>query len=288
MLQTELRAFHAVAVEGSFTRAAARLGVTQPTLSAQVKSLEQRSGAALFDRLGRRIALTDLGRRLLDVTQRLSDAEAAAAELIEDVRALRTGRLRVAADSPYHVAPLLAAFHRRYPGVQASLAIGNADAVRTDLLDYAADIAALAEAPDDPRLHAVPCGRHRIVAMVPRDHPWVRRRQVRLADFADGPMVLREAGSVTRRLFEAALAKAGIRPTIVMEIESREAVREAVAAGIGVAVVSEAELGADRRLAMVRVVGAGLETREFVVCLAERRRVAVVRAFLDLVPKAGG
>ncbi|MGE0723751.1 MAG: LysR substrate-binding domain-containing protein [Alphaproteobacteria bacterium] len=287
-MQTELRAFHAVAVEGSFTRAAARLGVTQPTLSAQVKSLETRSGAALFDRLGRRIALTDLGRRLLDVTQRLADAEAAAAELLEDVRALRTGRLRVAADSPYHVAPLLAAFHRRYPGVHASLAIGNADAVRADLLGYAADVAVLAEAPDDPRLHAVPCGRHRIVAMVPRGHEWARRRQVRLTDFADRPMVLREAGSVTRRLFEAALGKGGIQPRIVMEIESREAVREAVAAGIGVAVVSEAEFGADRRLAMVPVTGTGLETREFVVCLAERRRVAVVRAFLDLVPKSVG
>ncbi|MCC7273648.1 MAG: LysR family transcriptional regulator, partial [Alphaproteobacteria bacterium] len=258
MFQTELRAFHAVAVEGSFTRAAARLGVTQPTLSAQVKAIEERSGAALFDRIGRRIALTDLGRRLLDVTQRLADAEAAAAELIGDARALRTGRLRVAADSPYHVAPLLAAFHARYAGVQAVLTIGNADAVREDLLRFAADVAVLADPAEDPRLHAVPCGRHPIVVVVPREHPWARRRLVRLAELAGRPMVLREPGSVTRRLFEARLAAAGVQPRIVMEIESREAVREAVAAGIGLGVVSEAEFGADGRLAMVPVDDPGL------------------------------
>jgi len=99
-------------------------------------------------------------------------------------------------------------------------------------------------------------------------------------------MVLREPGSVTRRLFEARLAAAGVQPRIVMEIESREAVREAVAAGIGLGVVSEAEFGADGRLAMVPVDDPGLVTREFVVCRADRRRVAVVRAFLELVPGA--
>lgn len=284
MFQTQLRAFHAVAVEGSFTRAAARLGVTQPTLSAQVKTIEEHCGAALFDRLGRRIVLTDLGRRLLDVTQRLSDAEAAAAELIGDARALRTGRLRVSADSPHHVAPLLAAFHRRYPGVQAILSIGNAETVRDDLLHFAADVAVLADVQEDARLHTVPCGRHAVMIVVPRDHPWAGRRAIGLADLAGQPMVLREAGSVTRRLFEARLAVAKVTPHIVMEIESREAVREAVAAGIGLGVVSEAEFGADTRLVMVPVDDPELVTCEFVVCRTERRRVAVVRAFLDLVP----
>ncbi|BBK38642.1 transcriptional regulator [Allostella sp. ATCC 35155] len=287
MFPTQLRAFHAVAVEGSFTRAAARLGVTQPTLSAQVKTIEDHCGAALFDRLGRRIALTDFGRRLLDVTQRLADAEAAATELIDDARTLRTGRLRVAADSPYHVAPLLAAFHRRYPGVQAVLSIGNAETVREDLMHFAADLAILADIPDDPRLHAVPCGRHRVVIVVPREHPWAGGGPIRPQELAGQPMVLREAGSVTRRLFETRLAAAGIAPRIVMEIESREAVREAVAAGIGLGVVSEAEFGADARLAMVPVDDPLLETREYVVCRTDRRRVAVVRAFLELVPSAG-
>ncbi|MGE0725465.1 MAG: LysR substrate-binding domain-containing protein, partial [Alphaproteobacteria bacterium] len=183
-------------------------------------------------------------------------------------------------------APLLARFHRRYPGVQAVLAIGNAETVRDDLLGFAADVAVLADPDPDPRLHAVPCGRHPIVVIVPHDHPWAgRRRRLRLPELDGLPMVLREPGSVTRRIFEARLAATGVAPRIVMEIESREAVREAVAAGIGLGVVSEAELGADARLAMVPVDDPGLVTAEFVVCRADRRRVAVVRAFLDLVPE---
>jgi len=282
MFQTELRAFHAVAVEGSFTRAAARLGVTQPTLSAQVKAIEERSGAALFDRIGRRIALTDLGRRLLDVTQRLADAEAAAAELIGDARALRTGRLRVAADSPYHVAPLLAAFHARYPGVQAVLTIGNADAVREDLLRFAADVAVLADPAEDPRLHAVPCGRHPIVVVVPREHPWARRRLVRLAELAGRPMVLREPGSVTRAVFERAMAEAGVRVGAIMDIDGREAVREAVGSGLGIGAAFAREFVPDDRFVAIPVPDAAFDVGEYVVCLEERLRLTAVRAFMRI------
>ena len=94
-------------------------------------------------------------------------------------------------------------------------------------------------------------------------------------------MILREPGSRTRQLFELAIAQARVRPRVVMEIESREAVREAVAAGLGIGVVSEAEFGHDERLAAIPVTDAELGTREYVVCLRERRRLRIVSAFLD-------
>ncbi|HXP73388.1 MAG TPA: LysR substrate-binding domain-containing protein [Stellaceae bacterium] len=281
MNYASLRAFHAVASHGSFTRAAQSLGVTQPTLSAQVKALEETYGIALLDRRGRGIAATSLGEQLLDITRRLFLLEEEADELLSRARDLTAGHLRVAAGGPYYAVPLLAAFGARYPGVHISLSIGNSEEVLDALLHYRADVAVISDLEPDPRLEAIPYAEHRLVVFVPRKHPWARARGIRLRDLEGQPMVLREIGSMTRRLFEQATAKAKIKPRVVMEIESREAVSEAVAAGLGIGVVSEAEFGHDQRLAAVPVIDATMLTREYVVCLKERRRLRIVSAFLD-------
>jgi len=281
MTHTSLRAFHTVASEGSFTRAARSLGVTQPTLSAQVKALEDDYGLALFDRRGRGIVTTPLGERLLEITRRMFLLEDEAGELLAQARDLTTGHLRVGADGPYHVVPFLASFAARYPAIHISLSIGNSEEVLESLVQYRTDVAVVADIAEDPRLERILCAEHRLVAFVPRRHLWARRRGVRLGDFEDQPVVLRETGSKTRQLFELAIATAKVHPRVVMEIESREAVREAVAAGLGIGVVSEAEFGHDGRLVAVPVTDAELGTREYIVCLKERRRLRIVSAFLD-------
>jgi len=280
MARSSLRAFHAVASEGSFTRAARSLGVTQPTLSAQVKALEQDYGVALFDRRGRGIVATTLGERLLEITRRMFLLEEEARELLAQARDLTTGHLRVGADGPYHVVSFLAGFAERYPAIHISLSIGNSEEILDSLVHYQADVAVVADIAADPRLERMLCAEHRLVAFVPRQHAWARRRGVRIGDFEDQPMILRERGSRTRQLFELAVAKAKVRPRVVMEIESREAVREAVAAGLGIGVVSEAEFGHDGRLVAVPMTDAELGTREYLVCLKERRRLRIVSAFL--------
>jgi aminoethylphosphonate catabolism LysR family transcriptional regulator len=285
MNYAHLRAFHAVATEGGFTRAAESLGVTQPTLSAQVKALEDSYGVALFDRRGRGIVATTLARQLLEITRRLFLLEEEAQELLARARDLTTGHLRVSADGPYHVVPFLATFAQRYPAVHISLAIGNSQEVLDALLHYQADVAVVADLEPDARLETILCAENRLVVFVPRQHPWARRRAIRLADLEGQPMVLRELGSMTRRLFERATTKAKVNPRVVMEIESREAVREAVAAGLGIGVVSEPEFGNDERLVSVPVADGELVLREYVVCLRERRNLRVVAAFLDLVRK---
>jgi len=285
MNHAQLRSFHAVATAGGFTRAAAALGVTQPTLSAQVKALEDGYGVALLDRRGRGIVRTTIGQQLLEVTRRMFLLEDEARELLERAHALATGHLRVSADGPYHVVPFLAAFARRYPAVHISLAIGNSEEVLSALLHYQADVAVVADLDEDPRLETILCAENRLVAFVSRQHPWARRRSIRLADLEGQPMVLREPGSMTRRLFERAIAKAKVKPRVVMEIESREAVREAVAAGLGIGVVSEPEFGNDERLVSVPVIDGDLVLREYVVCLKERRKLRIVAALLDLVRK---
>jgi aminoethylphosphonate catabolism LysR family transcriptional regulator len=279
MNYAQLRAFHA----GSFTRAAQALHVTQPTLSAQVKELEASYGVRLFDRRGRRIEPTELGRSLLDVTRRLFSLETEAEQLLAATRGLKRGHLRVGADAPYHVMPALAAFGQKYPGVRLSLAIGNSEELLHDLFEHRSDVAVLADIVGDPRLLALPLRRDPLIAFVDRGHPWARRRRVRAAELAGQRLVLREPGSTTRRSFETAMARAGLALADMLEIGSREAVREAVLAGLGIAAVSEIEFVPDPRLRVVPIADADVKTHAHVACLVERRASRVVDAFFDVV-----
>jgi DNA-binding transcriptional LysR family regulator len=177
----------------------------------------------------------------------------------------------------------LARFRRRYPKLQIALSIGNSDDVLAALRAYQCDAAVLARHDDDPGLLVLPLARHRLVLFVARGHSLAGKGPVALEALEGQPMILRERGSTTRRIFEAALARAGVRPQVVMEIESREAVREAVAAGLGLGVVSDAELGRDERLVAVPIRGPRLDSNEYLVCLRERARLRVVAAFLEVV-----
>ena len=280
----QLRAFHAVASEASFTRAAEALHVTQPTLSAQVKSLEESYGVLLFDRGGRRTEPTELGRQLLAVTRRYFGLETEAEQLLAATRGLRGGHLRVAADAPQHVMAALSAFQRRYPGVRLSLSIGNSDEVLHQLLDHRSDLAIIADLEEDPRLFMRPLRRDHLIAFVERSHAWARRDAIGLEELLAQRLILREIGSTTRRAFEAAVIRSGRAIGEVLEIGSREGVREAVAAGLGVGIVSAFEFGHDERLRALAIEDIEIAMLEYVACLADRRELRTVRAFLDIVP----
>ena len=283
MTPTQLRAFHLVAQEGGFSGAARAASLSQPTLSSQVKALEAAYGVRLFERQGRGVRPTELGQTLHAITSRLFAAEDEARELLGGAKSLTRGHLRIAADSASHVMPVLAEMRRRHGGITFTLRIGNSAEVLRALLDYAADIAVMARSTSDPRLHAAELRRDRLVLFVGTGHAWARRRRVPLAALEGKDIVLRERGSITREVFEAALAAAGVRPQSLFEVQTREAVREAVAAGFGIGVVFESELGEEHRFRAVTVSDAPLAVAEYAVCLQERRRLALVRAFFDAI-----
>ena len=281
----QLRAFHAVAVARSFTDAAQVLGVSQPAVSMHVRALEEAYGVELLTRGRAGVDATELGRALLDTTRPMFSLEAEAAELLQRATALLRGRLRVGADGPFLVVPLLAAFRRAHPHVTLTLSLGNSSEVLRDLLDGRTDVAAFSDRIEDPRLFAVPAAKSAQVVIVAREHAWAERRGVRLRDLQGAPMVMREEGSVTRRAIEAALARASVTPEVVMELGSREAVQEAVAAGIGVGVVIEAERGHDARVVALPLLDVAIEHIEYVACHEERRRLRAVKALFDLAPR---
>lgn len=247
-----------------------------------MRDLEASYGVGLFDRRGRSVRMTPAGQSLFAVTTRLFAAEEEARALLTGGRALTRGHLRVSADSPYHVMAILAELKQRYAGLTFTLKIDNSAAVLDHVSDHGADVAVMAKATSDPRIHSMKLREDHLVVFVPREHSWAKRRRLKLADLAGQDIVIRERGSITREVFETRLAEAGIVPGSLIDVETREAVREAVAAGFGVGVVFDSEFGADARFHPVDVGDADFTVGEYVICLQERKRLALVRAFLEI------
>ncbi len=283
MLYTQLRSFHAVAREGSATAAARVLRISQPTITTQIKELETTYGVELFHRRGRGLELTRLGQELLLKTQRFLGVEDDVVEMLEAAGKLTHGHLRVGAVGPFHVMKMLSVFQRQFPGIHVSVDLGNSREVLQRLREYRTDVAVLSQIVPDPDLLAVPYSQQRVVVFVSKDHPWSGRDCIHLKELDGQDMIMREHGSMTRRAFEQALENANVRPNIVLEIGSREAVWEAVAEGLGIGLVSEASVGPDNRLKVLSILDAEIFTYTHVVCLKERQDVRLVKAFLDVI-----
>ena len=226
--------------------------------------------------------MTPAGQSLFSITTRLFAASEEAHALLAGSRDLTRGHLRVSADSAYHVIPILAELKKRHAGLTFTLKIDNSAAVLEHLIGHAADVAVMAKVTSDPRIHSMKLREDRLVLFVPRKHPFASRRRMRLADLAGRDIVVRERGSITREVFETGLAAARVVPGSLIEVQTREAVRETVAAGFGIGVVFDSEFGIDSRFHPIAVADADLNVGEYVACLEDRRRLALVRAFLDV------
>lgn len=280
MYSSQLRAFHAVATQGGFTRAAEKLGLTQPAVSDHVRKLEQRFDVQLFHRHKRTVFPTELGLRLLEITRRQFELEDEALELLRESQALKAGSLRIASAAPLHIMAIVAAFRQKYPGVSISLSQGNSDQVLERLRTYQADIGEIGLEPEASDLLVLPLRRDPLVAFVAAGHDWAGRRHITMAQLCQGPLVLRERGSITRQLVEQELERQALKPATVLEVEGREAACEAVAAGLGAGLVSEPEFGHDRRLVCIPLRDSRAEMCEAIACLADRAKLRVIDAFL--------
>ena len=170
----QLRAFDAVAREGSFTRAAARLFISQPAVTGHIKALEEHYQITLLRRTARRVELTEEGTKLAAITRAMFGLAEEAQVMLEANRQLLTGRLEVAADGPHMVMPMLASLRARYPGITVNLRLGNAQETLAALLSEHADVAVLTEVEPRKGLHLQDLSESRICALVPDGHPWAQ------------------------------------------------------------------------------------------------------------------
>jgi aminoethylphosphonate catabolism LysR family transcriptional regulator len=283
MTLVQLRSFLAVVRHGGFTAAAKAMGVAQATVTFQIQSLEQEHRIELFHRRGRRIELTELGREFLQLARQMTGLEDDARLLLEDSGALRHGALRIGAVGPFQVTEMIEAYHARHPQVHLSVRLGNSEAVLRDLEGYACDVGIIAKMAQDERFHTQPYATTPVIAFVHRHHRFAGMKSIDLAALASEKLLMREPGSTTRKALEAAFCERGLSLRTAMEIGSREALREAVARGLGVGTVSLSEFIPDERLKPLRIEGDPAVMHHHVCCLRDRRSSKVVASFFDAI-----
>ena len=283
MSTARYRAFIAVAQQGSLSAAARSLGLSQPTISSQIATLERQSQIELFHRQGYRMSLTGAGHKLMTLAQKLLALESEAEFFLRDSGKLHQGELKIGAVGPFHVIEMVAAYRALHPGMQLSIRMGNSQQVLHDLENYSTDVAVLAGLYERPELVAREYARHSIILFAHVNHPLAQREQIAIAALHNQPLLLREQGSTTRTAIEKALAAASVKPQLNLEIGSREAIREAVARGLGIGAVSEAEFIPDARFRPIRIAGDPASTTTYVYCMKERSDSLLVRSFWDAI-----
>lgn len=283
MTLTQLRSFIAVDRYGGFTAAARAMRTSQTTVTSQIQALELEHGVELFHRRGRGVELTAVGREFLDLARRMVGLEDDARLLLDDSGSLRHGALKIGAVSPFHVTDMIAAYHARHPHMFVTMALGNSERVLDDLANYTSDVGVVARVVADERYYMQPYASYPVIAFVHRTHRWATRASVTLEELSCEPMLVREAGSTTRRTLDAAFDERGLTATVAMEIGSREALREAVIRGLGVGTVSQSEYVPDDRIRSLPIDGEPVRTHIHIACLKERRRTRKVASFFDAI-----
>jgi DNA-binding transcriptional LysR family regulator len=244
----QLKIFRVVARTLNFTRAASELGYVQSNVTAQVQALERELGVPLFDRLGRRVVLTDAGRSLLRYAERLLDLEEEAREAVAG-GGEPAGSLVVGAApslSAYRLPRLLRLFGSRFPRVKLSFRPTPHKELGARVADGSLDVAFLMEGPvRSASLLAEVLAEEPLVVLAPPDHPLVGSARVIPGDLAGEPVVLTEPGCNYRLMFERELAETGVEPAAALEFDGVEAVKQCVAAGMGVAMLPEITVEAE-------------------------------------------
>ena len=246
MNYNHLMIFLAVAEEGSVSRGADRLCISQPAVSKQLGVLEASLRAKLFDRLPKGVRLTEAGHLLLGYARRLSALEREAEQAMAELQGLARGSLTLGASltvGAYLMPELLAEYSRRHPHIALTLEIANTENIQKMLREGRLDLALTEGFADDPDLDAAVFAHDELVAIAPPGHPLLTQAPVPAARLLQEPLILREPGSGTRAVLERALAALGLTVQPLMSLGSTEAIKRAVAAGAGLAVVSRLALG---------------------------------------------
>ena len=261
--------FRRVAEALSFRKAAEELYLTQPAVSQQIKALEEDLAVELFDRTGPRVALTRAGQILLTYAEKSGELMVQAEREIASVEGHQAGKLSLGASTTiaqYLLPRLLGEFCRRNSKVQPRLISGNTQKV-VEALEQRKIVLGLIEGPaQSQHVKTEPFLRDELVPIVAADHPWGARKAVSVEELVKAPLVMREHGSGSRRVIEMAMERQGVRLgslRIAMELDSTEAIKSAVEAGLGIGIVSRCAVAADLRhnrgFKMLRVEGLRIE-----------------------------
>ncbi|MGC3989970.1 MAG: LysR family transcriptional regulator [Chthoniobacteraceae bacterium] len=241
MNRNHLALFHLVAQAGSISRGAQLAHISQPAVSKQLAELEDALGVRLLERLPRGCKLTEAGTLLADYARRWRGVEDEAERALSEYLGLKRGRLAIGASMTiggYLLPGMVATFHQRFPAIELQLEIANTHHIQQALLGGEIELG-MTEGPiENDELESTVFFKDELVAIAPAGHPLLQKKTVTAQELSREPFILREEGSGTRAIVEQTLHRKGIQLKPVLSLASPEAIKNAVAAGIGVAVVS--------------------------------------------------
>lgn len=287
----QLETFAEVARQQSFTRAAEALHLTQPAVSIQIRQIVETIGLPLFEQNGREIALTAAGEELLTTVHDLDDAWNRFESAIDDLKGFKRGKLRVGlVTTAKHFLPrMLGDFYRRYPDIDIQLEIANRQGIVERLLGNQDDLYVMSYPPTNLDIVSQPFLDNEYVVLAPEAH-WAVGKALTLQELATEPFLLREQGSGSRHVIDQHMRDTGVQLKVRLSLASNEAIRELVASGMGLTVLSRQALGGFPErdgLAFLDVAGFPLKRKWSVVHLRTKVLSLPARAFLEDLLQSG-
>ncbi len=281
----QLKVFETAARHQSFTRAAEELFLTQPTVSIQMKQLSQTVGLPLFEKLGKKLFLTEAGQELMETCQDIFERLDQYEMLVANLQGMAQGKLRLAAvtTTKYFVPRLLGPFCQKYPGVDVSLEVTNHQKLEERMANNQDDLYILSQPPEQLNLHVQPFLENPLVVFAPSNHSLAHKQGLSIQCLNDEPFITREPGSGTRQAVQALFGEHKITVKTRLELSSNEAIKQAVAGGLGISVLSRHTLhpGEDKELSILDIEHFPIQ-RQWYVCYFMGKQLSVVaRTFLE-------
>jgi LysR family transcriptional regulator, low CO2-responsive transcriptional regulator len=282
----QLQILEAIAKHGSFTRAAEELELTQPTVSQQIKRLTQTIGLPLFEQLGKQIYLTAAGQEVLTASAIISEKFAELEIAIDELKGLKQGRINLVASTTakYFVPRLLGTFRRKHPEIELALHITNQEGVLARLARNQDDLYFTGRPPSDLDIELRPILDNPLVVIAPSNHPLAGKTNIALKELATEPFIFREAGSGTRAVVEHFLAENRVAVDVVIELSSNEAIKQAIAGGLGLSVLSQHSLDLETQnglLTILNVEGFPIQRHWYVIYPTGKQLSVAAQTFLD-------
>lgn len=284
----QLQVFEAVARNLSFTRAAEELYLTQPTVSIQLKQLTEIVGQPLLEQIGKRVYLTDTGRELLKVCRDIFESLSRFEMLVSDMKGVKAGKLRltVITTAKYFVPRLLGLFCQRYPGIDVSLKVTNRERVLQRMADNQDDLYVLGQPPEHMEVEFEPFLENPLVVLAARNHPLAAKKRIAPQRLEEEQFLMREPGSGTRLATEQFFRERGLKLKVRMELGSNEAIKQAVAGGLGIAVLSAHTLALENsinELAILDVQGFPIRRHWYLAYPKDKQLSVVAQVFLEFL-----
>jgi len=283
----QLKVFEVCARQGSFTRAAEELMITQPTVSTQIKQLTNGIGLPLFEQIGKRLYLTDGGKALLETCQEIFTSLDNFDMQVAALQGMQTGRLRlsVITTAKYFIPRLLGLFCQKYPDIDISLQFLNHENLQKRMLKNKDDLYILSNIPQDIDLCSEAFLDNPLVVVTRKDHPLVNQKNIPITTLNNESFIMREAGSGTKKAIQNLFNKHNINVKVRLELGSNEAIKQAIAGGLGISVLSRHTLigEGNGELKIIDVQNFPINKHWYVTYLTGKQLSIVAQTFLDFL-----